>query len=175
MAIGTHLPVAGSKYIHRPVNQISEITIPLTPGVTVFILGYPIGLSVASGLAIWKSGFVASEPEIPISYEAVAGNDDGSEQGHLLPAFFVDSATRQGMSGSPVIGVHTGMWDPNDPHSGVVPGPDHILGEGNEFLGCYSGRVMSSELEAGLGICWRKDVIEHICASRATATNPHIV
>ena len=175
VAIGTNLSADDSEYIHRAVNRISNTAIPLAPGVPIFILGYPIGISVSSGLAIWKSGFVASEPELPISFGAEADNSNHGGQDHCLPAFFVDSATRRGMSGSAVIGVHTGMWDPNDPHSRERLGPKHILGTAYEFLGCYSARVQSSELEAGLGICWRKDVIEEICAARTTATNPHIV
>lgn len=86
----------------------------------------------------------------------------------------VDSATRRGMSGSAVIGVHTGTWDPKDPHSPERLGLNHIVGTAYEFIGCYSARVESSELEAGLGVCWRKEVIEETCAARATATNPHI-
>lgn len=174
VAIRTTLRADDSEYVHRPVNHISDISLPLEPGVTIFILGYPIGISVASGLAIWKSGYVASEPEIPIYVRAVESNDDGGREDQRLPAFFVDSATRQGMSGSAVIGVHTGMWDPNDPHSRERLGPDHILGTAYEFLGCYSARVKSNELEAGLGICWPKSLIEEICATLTAATNPHI-
>ena len=175
VAIRTNLHADDSEFLHRPVNRISDISIPLEPGVTIFILGYPIGISVASGLAIWKSGYVASEPEVPIYVGAAESKHDGAGKDQSLPAFFVDSATRQGMSGSAVIGVHTGMWDPNNPHSREGLGPDHILGTAYEFIGCYSARVLSSELEAGLGICWPKDVIEEICETRTTATNPHIV
>ena len=46
---------------------------------------------------IWKRGSIASEPEIPI---------DGK------PMFYIDTATRQGMSGAPVFAQTSGFWGP---------------------------------------------------------------
>jgi len=42
--------------------------------------------------------------------------------GHTLPAFFIDSLTREGMSGSPVFASHTGNWNIKDPYQSLDPG-----------------------------------------------------
>ncbi|WP_419554111.1 S1 family peptidase [Candidatus Poriferisodalis sp.] len=166
---------------HPAINRISDDRVPVMPGVPVFILGYPKGISVKLGMPIWKSGYVASEPRFPITIEQ--DSEAAQQQGLLdgLPAFFVDSQTRPGMSGSPIVAQYTGTWNRNDPYG--TPTPDEGL-QGNlgnlvrgetrsEFIGCYSGRVQSRELDAGLGICWRKDVIDTICAARLLAAHPH--
>ena len=61
----------------------------------VFILGFPYKIGNASQIPIWKRGSVASEPELDCDN---------------LPKLFVDTASRPGMSGSPVIykriGIH---------------------------------------------------------------------
>ena len=54
-------------------------------GMDVFVLGYPFGIS-ADGFPVWKRGSIASEPGIAF------------EKG---TSFFVDTASRPGMSGSP--------------------------------------------------------------------------
>lgn len=155
---------------HPAINRVSEDRVPVEPGVTVFILGYPKGISIKLGMPIWKSGYVASEPYFPINVE------DDPESTRLtgplegLPAFFIDSQTRPGMSGSPIIAQYTGTWDRADPYKtptlddGLRTNLDDVVfgGTAMEFIGCYSGRIESTELEAGLGICWRKDVIEEI-------------
>src|SRR5271166_3805241 len=58
-------------------------------GNQVFILGYPLGFQHFIETPIWKSGVIASEPnlETPESRNRVV----------------IDATTRQGMSGSPVI------------------------------------------------------------------------
>ena len=86
------------------------------------------------------------------------------------------------MSGAPVVAQYTGTWDRTDPYKTPMleDGPQSnldnlIVGDTeSEFIGCYSGRIQSPELDAGLGICWRKDVIEEICAARQPAEHPHI-
>ena len=155
--------------LNLPVNKIQQVRLPLEPGVTVFILGYPISVQAGAGLPIWKSGYIASEPEldIPLVFPPPRGRQ-------RVPAFFIDSATKNGMSGAPVIATYAGTWDPNDPYAGGFSDTTLLGSVGREFVGCYSGRVESDELEAGLGICWRKEVIDAICAARAVAPNPHI-
>ena len=55
---------------------------------TVSIIGFPFGLATNGALPIWKTGHIASDPDI--EYQG-------------KPAFLVDSSTRGGMSGSPVV------------------------------------------------------------------------
>jgi Trypsin-like peptidase domain len=115
----------------------------LMPGLDVFILGFPRGLSGGGRFPLWKRGSIASEPDVDI---------DG------LPKLFVDTATREGMSGSPVYARETGMWAPEGkkfPHEAV-------FGTGYRFIGIYSGRVGDDPFQAQLGIVWKERVIQEI-------------
>jgi hypothetical protein len=166
---------------HVASNKIGKERIPVIPGATVFIIGFPRSISVGAGLPIWKSGYISSEP----FYDVVIGGDlseiGGMSGGHKLPAFFIDSLTREGMSGSPVFASYTGSWNIKDPYSepdwaspGFFESEDYWLGSnGKEFVGCYSGRIGSNEEGAALGLCWRKDIIEQICTNGKPAQNPH--
>ena len=63
----------------------------------VFVVGFPLGYTINSKdepHAIRTSGTVASDPDLDIM---IKDNN--------LPAFLIDSKTRQGQSGSPVISV----------------------------------------------------------------------
>ncbi len=64
----------------------------------VFVVGYPWGLTGGDRvLPLYKRGSVASEPIVPYSN---------------LPRFLIDCRTSEGMSGSPVICRHSGLWAP---------------------------------------------------------------
>lgn len=58
------------------------------PADVISVIGFPFGLNAGGALAIWATGFVASEPDIDY-------ND--------LPIFLIDCRSRPGQSGSPVI------------------------------------------------------------------------
>ena len=165
-------PGSLERFLHLPVNKVDEDPIPWRPGDTVFILGYPVGIDTSGGLPIWKSGYVASEPELPISLTK-SGNT-GLPEVIKLSAFYIDSATRPGMSGGPVIAKVSGLWDSEDPFGDHDIRDETVFGTGAEFVGCYSGRVQTSALEAGLGICWQRQVLDEICAAKVPGSNPHI-
>lgn len=161
VAIADPKPDHEPEFMHNSVNFISNAKIPILPGETAFVIGYPRGLSTGFGLPLWKSTFIASEPY----YDVDVG-------GRKLPAFFLDGYTREGMSGSPVFARYRGMWDANDPYKAVdltEPGfwnrdDVNIFGsEATEFIGIYSGRIPEREGEAAIGLCWRKDAIEAVC------------
>lgn len=74
----------------------------------VFVLGYPKGISGGGEFPIWKRASIATEPDIQLG---------------TLPKMLVDTATREGMLGAPVIAVArrgvlepearlAGNWDP---------------------------------------------------------------
>ena len=123
---------------------------------------------------MWKSGYIASEPFYDVTIGGNLSSVGGLEGGLTIPAFFIDSQTRSGMSGSPVFASYTGPWDPQEPYGPLKfdePGfwnrsDVRLGGTGREFVGCYSGRVPDRENGAALGLCWRKDVIDLICSSR---------
>ena len=66
----------------------------------VFVVGYPSGLSGGDGvLPLYKRGSIASEPAI---------------DQQRLPRFLINCRTAEGMSGSPVICSHSGIWSPDE-------------------------------------------------------------
>jgi hypothetical protein len=91
----TALPLAHTENVQFYPLDISlrNTDIVLTPGYTVSIVGFPFGLAQGAGLAIWKTGTVASDLGV---------NWTGR------PMFLVDTTSRPGMSGSPVYGVRSG-------------------------------------------------------------------
>lgn len=131
----------------RPLNIVALSSADLLPqiGMTVTIIGFPFGESSFNQvLPIWKTGHIASEPEVPF-------NDK--------PATLIDATTRSGMSGSPVFIRSSG------PHR--VRSSDAVAitsGLVTLFIGIYSGRLRSmtgndSQLSSELGIVWKPEAI----------------
>jgi hypothetical protein len=114
-------------------------------GAEVFILGYPRGLASQGAIPIWKRGSIASEPTLPVE-----GN---------LPIFFVDAATRHGMSGAPVL--YTGEYLV-DAKGGQVK--THNDRENPWLLGVYAGRRGSAdhETEMTIGRAWHRSLLDEI-------------
>lgn len=132
------------KGIIKPINELDFSEFELKVSDDIYILGFPYKLGGGGQFPIWKKGSVATEPELDY---------DG------LPKMFVDTASRPGMSGSPVIFKRNGIH-------GIKNGKinlDSLIGEIQGFVGIYSGRILGkSELEAQLGIVWKKSVINEI-------------
>lgn len=173
VAIRLPKPADEPDLMHNSVNLISTMKIPVRPGGVAFVIGFPKNLSVGFGLPIWKSTFVASEP----FYDVVLGGElhgfGGMKGGTRYPAFFLDGYTREGMSGSPVFAYFNGIWDMNNPYAeidvdaaGFWDRDDVALNaSASEFIGIYSGRLPEQEAQAALGLCWRRELIDEICAS----------
>jgi hypothetical protein len=70
-----------------PINKIPENDLAIHIGMDVFVIGYPYGPD-DSYMPVWKRGSIASEPELV------------GPQNLFL---YIDTASRKGMSGSPVI------------------------------------------------------------------------
>ena len=127
-----------------------------SPMSSIFVVGYPWGLTGGDPvLPLYKRGSVASEPLVAEVH---------------LPRFFIDCRTSDGMSGSPVICQHNGVWNPNDPMGGVTDGklPSNAkIGLVENFAGVYSGRLISKETNMAdeiseLGVVWTKKALENI-------------
>lgn len=123
------------------VNTLPQMDLIVQVGVDVFVLGFPFGIG-PGGFPIWKRGSIASEPELA-----------GVTQLHT----FVDTASRSGMSGSPVI---RRSWNT---HSMANGGTVMNGGTGTKFVGVYSGRLASSDpLDAQLGLTWPAFLVPEI-------------
>jgi hypothetical protein len=126
----------------EPFNKTTSVLV----GKDVFILGYPFGLNGDDIFPIWKRGSIASEPIVNIGG---------------LPKLFIDTATRPGMSGSPVIYIEKrqigiGDADPGTPNAKFS---NRLM----QIVGVYSGRIgADDELKAQLGIVWKFDIINEI-------------
>ena len=46
---------------------MDPVRIPVLPGGTVYVIGFPHAISVGPGLPIWKSGYIASEPHFDVT------------------------------------------------------------------------------------------------------------
>ncbi len=117
----------------------SSNNIKLIPTDVLRIVGFPLGMSASGAgmVAIWVTGFVASEPDI--DYQG-------------LPAFLVDCRARQGQSGSPVIfHVNPGtMYRDGDSVKVLTSGMI------TKFVGIYSGRIHK---DSDIGIVWKRSAI----------------
>ena len=117
-------------------------------GEDVFVLGYPRGLTGGALLPIWKRGTIATEPMF---------------DHHQLPRFLIDTATREGMSGAPVIArANSGSYQDTSGVS-VMALRSQNLSPPTKFVGIYSGRIPGAiDLEAQVGIVWKARVVEEI-------------
>ncbi len=102
VAIPFERPTSCPDPMHNAANRISKTNIPVEPGCTVFVIGFPHAISVGFGLPLWKSGYVASEPYYDVRLAGKSQEYGGLAGGRDIPAFFIDAQTRAGMSGSPV-------------------------------------------------------------------------
>lgn len=118
--------------------RLAEFDLQVQVAMTVSIIGFPFGLASAGAFPIWKTGHIASDPDL-------------AYQGR--PAFLIDSTTRGGMSGSPVVVRNYGGYQDSK-------GTHHLAaGAATRFVGVYSGRIHD---QADVGIVWRPEVIHQI-------------
>lgn len=137
------LPLGDFAKYTFPINRCPQHKLKPTVSSEIFVLGYPAGLGNHI-TPIWKSGTVATEPEIP--YEN-------------MPTFLIDSATVKGMSGSPVI-----------LRSRILHHPKGIIEQTENFqrlLGVYSGRIPKIDgVDTNLGMVWHAHLIYEIIDQR---------
>lgn len=140
-------PTLKEKYDLFPINNLDfDSEYPPEVSDDVFIVGYPFSDITYLQMPIWKKGSIASEPNINLDQ---------------LPKLLIDTATRPGLSGSPVIYQRVGVH-------GLENGKfvdNSLIGRIREFLGIYSGRIGKDEFKAQLGIVWKKNVLNEIIES----------
>jgi hypothetical protein len=126
-----------------PLNVLANAKLRIEVGMEVFILGYPFEIKPPA-YPVWKRGSIASEPQL-----ARLTTD------YML----VDTASRPGMSGAPVI---RRSWTNHMVEPGVVAVMDTPL---NRFIGVYSGRIPTDHPhEAQIGLVWDASLIDETVA-----------
>jgi hypothetical protein len=151
-------PTLGAKadFVALPLTELADVALypydPASPGVnlllgpadSVSVIGFPFGVTAGGAFGVWATGFLASEPVV----------DFGG-----LPVQLVDSRTRPGQSGSPVIAYRNGgMLALEGGGSASYAGPV------SRFIGVYSGRINS---ESDLGMVWKAAAVQELLASVA--------
>lgn len=133
------IPELPSIVIYPLDLSLANVDMVLSPAMPVSIIGYPLGLTSGGNWPIWKTGHIASDPDV--DYES------------NRPAFLIDATTRKGMSGSPVIVRINGGYTSRD--------GAYILSGGlrTKFAGIYAGRIHN---ESEVGRVWRPFVIDEI-------------
>lgn len=146
------IDVGFAKDLLDPTGYDPNMAVDL--GAEVFLPGYPLGLAAAGKMAIWKRASIASSLEF----------------GEGINRFiYVDTATREGMSGSPCLAISN--WR----HYSRVPGTTKLKVVerplSSRLLGIYSGRKNPSDsFEAQIGIVWRENLIFETIAGETPAT-----
>jgi hypothetical protein len=139
-------------FVFTDAHTKADIKIRPTSGAT--LLGYPYGFyDTKHLLPIWKTGHVASEPDVDFEGE---------------PTFLVDVSAFPGMSGSPVLAVANGIYETEDGvmRSGRVL---KLLGifsampviRQNRPAG-YSSDAVTIETSLQLGYVWKASLIADI-------------
>ncbi|MFK5915573.1 MAG: hypothetical protein QM484_14495 [Woeseiaceae bacterium] len=149
-------PVLGAQadFVALPLTQLVDVDLfPHTLGVgdpailcmpadIVSVIGFPFGLTGGGCLALWATGFIASEPSVDFNN---------------LPLFLVDCRSRPGQSGSAVIAHRNGGMVPLDNgNTSAFNGPV------SRFLGIYSGRINE---QSDLGLVWKAQAIQDLVNS----------
>lgn len=129
-----------------PINELANDDLTVEVGMEVFILGYPFKIE-PPGYPVWKRGSIASEPDL------VRLTTD-----YML----VDTASRPGMSGSPVI---RRLWNTQLTNPIVHANFSRTM---TRFVGVYSGRVSTDHPhEAQIGLVWDGSRINDIIAGNS--------
>jgi Trypsin-like peptidase domain len=125
-------------YAHDPWAKGPGLATGVATGLS--IIGFPFGLTGGGALGIWVQGTVASEPSVDFN---------------RLPCFLIDSRTRPGQSGSPVIAYTAGGA------VAMADGGTRVFAGApvEQFVGVYSGRITA---ESDLGFVWKAAAVRDI-------------
>jgi hypothetical protein len=118
----------------------------------VFTIGFPIGFDPIAEYAfpIWMRGSIAWPPRLDWNGK---------------PAFLIDSRTRQGQSGAPVVFYADETMNYVAEDGTVRRGPAWGL------LGVYSGRLHE---DSDIGVVWKRSVIDDILTNGGRPDEPNV-
>ena len=123
----------------QPHIVLENIEFRLQPTDVVHIVGFPFGERTIDSFAVWATGHIATQPAF----------DHGDR-----PVFLVDSRTREGQSGSPVI-----LYDGRGHNSRAAGGFIEVIAGSTKLLGVYSGRINK---DSDLGMVWKTRTIVEV-------------
>lgn len=153
VSLEIELPPPGETAV-LPMNAIKSVPLKQRIGMSVFVLGYPFG-RLGIGMPVWKQATFASEPFL-------APNMD-----HRF--LIVDTASRPGMSGSPVIQRSHGQIELEDGHGRIDDGDGAC-----RFVGIYSGRFHTNDpSDAQLGRVWPAVLVEEVVTAAMARARDH--
>lgn len=132
----------------------SDAVLEPTASQDVFVVGFPFGLIANAPAPVWKRGSIAIDPTF---------DPDG------LPKMLVDTATREGMSGSLVIARHIIVGRQYPTKDGTMSQPV-LYSKLDLVVGVYSGRHYPDLEKAQLGIVWKRSTIEETIKGGKAAT-----
>lgn len=123
--------------------SLAQTDMIIAPAMPVSVIGFPFGLCAGENWPIWKTGHVASDPDIDF------------QPGR--PAFLIDATTRSGMSGAPVVVRLNGGYSTRE--------GNHIIAGGvsTKFVGVYAGRIHDT---SEIGRVWRPFVIQEVLSGK---------
>jgi hypothetical protein len=128
-------------------EEYTQGRIRIRPTSQATLLGYPYGFSdTVNRLPIWKTGHVASEPDVDF---------------RGTPSFLVDVSAFPGMSGSPVLAVASGVYEAEDGvfRSGKVL---RLLGVFSAMPVIRSDNPSIADTSLQLGIVWKSSLIAEL-------------
>ena len=120
----------------------AAVPIKVSPSDILSVVGFPFGRTGGGALAIWATGFMATE--LDIDYEG-------------MPRFLIDCRARPGQSGSAVIAHRNGGTVTLDNGSTAI-----YTSPVSRFLGIYSGRINE---QSDLGVVWKASAITQLTES----------
>ena len=124
-------------YPYDPSSEGPGVALGVTRPLS--IVGFPFGVTGGGALGVWVQGTVATEPTIDFDNR---------------PCFLIDSWTRPGQSGSPVLFYSDGgTVAMADGSTAVFAGPIE------QFVGVYSGRISEN---SDLGFVWKARALVEI-------------
>lgn len=130
--------------------ESSEIAVLVTADLN--IIGFPFGITGGGKLGVWSRGTLATEPAVEY---------DG------LPLMLIDSRTRRGQSGSPVV-LHASGRSVATKSGGSMM----FSGSVTLLVGVYSGRISE---ESDLGLVWKARVIAEIIQGNSSPTGDSLM
>lgn len=148
---GPNIDVAALELTNLPADvqlypfdlALANADMQIHPAMPISVIGFPLGLRPNAFFPIWKTGHIATDPEL----------DYGGR-----PAFLIDATTREGMSGSPVV-VRRSDYIKNNGTQVIGGAPC------TRFLGLYSGRIHD---DSEIGCVWRPGAINDLFTGART-------